>query len=561
MERTVRAFVSCMVAALAALSLAGPSIAAAATQGEAVSFFDSQHGYIAGSWGSGLGFVSSTSDGGSTWKTTQLNRSMVGVSAASATNAWASPSFDNAAFKTTDGGSTWPRVEPVGAGAGYNFADVASTPGGSVVMVGAHLGTVSGDLAAIWTSQNGGVTWSKGYEGPVYSAPEGSTEPPSTNARIQAVDFAPDGQTGWAVGTELKQLGGNQSFPTFSRVLVFKTSDGGKTWDPQSVTASSAAVDVSAVNATTAWLVCGLGQTFRTTNGGTTWVATASKPSGISPYAASAIDESTIVIVGDKGKIARTNNAGASWTYPTSALPVTLRAIDMVSSTVGYASGTSSSYMKTTNGGVTWAAHALFKETRTSLTISAAPYSPSFGRPASVRGYLRTSSGAALAGRMVTIESSTDRVHWKYNTQATTTSSGSYSAPVVCTQRTWLRARFAGNGPYLASASRTIDVRPRAYLTTPVAPSTMSRLRSYTVYGYLKPRHSGNAVTLYAYRYERGTWRLRVTASARVSNYQNYSKYAARVRLPSAGKWRIRAYHYDSGHYPTYSGYRNVTVR
>ena len=108
-------------------------------------------------------------------------------------------------------------------------------------------------------------------------------------------------------------------------------------------------------------------------------------------------------------------------------------------------------------------------------------------------------------------------------------------------------------------------VLPRAYLTTPVAPTTMSRTRTYSIYGYLKPRHYGNAVRIYAYRYEkikgRWTWKLRLTAYARAYNYSSYTKYLAKVRLPYAGKWRIRAYHGDSSHSATYSGYRYATVR
>ena len=70
---------------------------------------------------------------------------------------------------------------------------------------------------------------------------------------------------------------------------------------------------------------------------------------------------------------------------------------------------------------------------------------------------------------------------------------------------------------------------------------------------------------IYAYRYEkiggRWVWKLRVTTYARAYNYSSYSKYLAKVRLPYAGKWHIRAYHADSGHYATYSSVRYVTVK
>lgn len=122
-------------------------------------------------------------------------------------------------------------------------------------------------------------------------------------------------------------------------------------------------------------------------------------------------------------------------------------------------------------------------------------------------------------------------------------------------------AKVRGTPQYGSSLGRTLYAGPKAWLTAPVAPSTLSRLRSYSVYGYLKPRHSGSPVKIYAYRLEGTTWKLRVTAYAKSTNYLTYSKYAATIRLPYAGKWQIRAYHTDAVHYSTYSSYRTVTVK
>ena len=151
-------------------------------------------------------------------------------------------------------------------------------------------------------------------------------------------------------------------------------------------------------------------------------------------------------------------------------------------------------------------------------------------------------------------------------------SPGRYQVSVsAITTRTWFRLRFVGTSTNAPAMSRWVNVFPRAYLTTPYASSTLYHTRSYTMYGYLKPRHAsgGYPVRLYAYRWEKVngvyTWKLRVSVSAKAANYTSlgstYTKYSASVRLPYAGRWRIRVYHSDAGHYPTYTSYRVVTVK
>jgi len=39
------------------------------------------------------------------------------------------------------------------------------------------------------------------------------------------------------------------------------------------------------------------------------------------------------------------------------------------------------------------------------------------------------------------------------------------------------------------------------------------------------------------------------------------TKYKASVSLPHRGKWRVRAYHADAGHAPSFSGYDYITVK
>jgi hypothetical protein len=84
-----------------------------------------------------------------------------------------------------------------------------------------------------------------------------------------------------------------------------------------------------------------------------------------------------------------------------------------------------------------------------------------------------------------------------------------------------------------------------------------------------RPRHVAGTypVKLQCYRHEKqrnGTykWVLRKTVSAKAANYSTYTKVTAKVSLPYAGKWRIRAHHVaDSKNAATYSSYRYVSVR
>lgn len=120
---------------------------------------------------------------------------------------------------------------------------------------------------------------------------------------------------------------------------------------------------------------------------------------------------------------------------------------------------------------------------------------------------------------------------------------------------------FAGKGTY------SLDWWVRSYVSVgaPVAPSKATRGHRFTVYGYVSPAHSSATyylVKLYFYRLEHGRYVYRKKVMARrYSHSARASKYKVTTSLPSAGRWRVRAYHSDSAHVPTYSGLRYITIR
>lgn len=103
---------------------------------------------------------------------------------------------------------------------------------------------------------------------------------------------------------------------------------------------------------------------------------------------------------------------------------------------------------------------------------------------------------------------------------------------------------------------------PYAVLSQPwLVPVSPLRMSYFTVYGYVKPRHSGYT-RLYFYRYLSGKWRLYRYRYARDYNYSTYTRYSLKYRLAYSGRWLVKAYHPpDANHLATWSRYRIFTVR
>ena len=106
---------------------------------------------------------------------------------------------------------------------------------------------------------------------------------------------------------------------------------------------------------------------------------------------------------------------------------------------------------------------------------------------------------------------------------------------------------------------------PKVSIGTPVAPKTMKKSKSYTVYGSLKPKHTSGTkpVRIYKYKKVSGKWKSYGYVKATASNYSTYTRYKVKMKLTSKGSWRMRAYApADSKHAATWSSkYDNVTVK
>ncbi len=206
----------------------------------------------------------------------------------------------------------------------------------------------------------------------------------------------------------------------------------------------------------------------------------------------------------------------------------------------------------------------------TTLAISA-PATVNYGAVATVSGVLKKATGAPLSGQPVKVQTSTNGITWTTYKTLTTSKMGTYStATTALYSKRYLRTVFAGTAELSSQTSATKIVTPRVSVTNPIAPAGMTRGRSYSISGYIRPKHKAGTIPVQVkcYRKERQTngtykWVLRKVASTKVSNYSTYSKYRGSVSLASRGSWRLRAYApADSAHAASWStGYDYVTVR
>lgn len=190
----------------------------------------------------------------------------------------------------------------------------------------------------------------------------------------------------------------------------------------------------------------------------------------------------------------------------------------------------------------------------TRATLSSTPKVVRYGTTTPVSGRL-TRYGVGLPAKRVCFDYSRDGGKtWTYSGKSMETDAGgqfSFSAsPKV---KTHYRVRFLGTSTLMPSTSGSVYYTPRAYLTPAACASTVRRNKAFYVTGFLKPHHRrrGRSVVLYCYRSESGKWVLRKTSYAYNRDYSSYTQYAFDQTLPLPGKWKIVAYHKDSGHAPT----------
>ena len=156
-----------------------------------------------------------------------------------------------------------------------------------------------------------------------------------------------------------------------------------------------------------------------------------------------------------------------------------------------------------------------------SMSLSA-PATLKYAATATLSGTLNGAVSGPLAGRSVSLEAMPyGSAAFGFVGSTVTVASGAYSFTVKPAVKTIYRVRFAGDATHIPTLSSQRSVLPSAWVSTPVAPTTVSRAKYYTVYGYLKPRHAPgtSVVRVYRWRWNGTSWVLIVLVNPKASNY------------------------------------------
>lgn len=201
----------------------------------------------------------------------------------------------------------------------------------------------------------------------------------------------------------------------------------------------------------------------------------------------------------------------------------------------------------------------------TMITLSATSLSPAYGAAVSLRSMLdAVQPTSMLTSQTVGFFGRSYRSSIAPVTAYSTWNGTSYSTSVRPQWATRYNAVFEGDSNYAFAVSPPVTLKPKVSLSTPSSALTQTYGRSYTSAGYLKPRHTAGTRPVRVYRelLVGGKWKPYGHVLATASNYSSYSKYAAAIKLPARGKWRLRAVHLtDTYHSGVTTSYRYITVR
>lgn len=199
------------------------------------------------------------------------------------------------------------------------------------------------------------------------------------------------------------------------------------------------------------------------------------------------------------------------------------------------------------------------------VSMSVSKTSLSYGGSTTITGVVRDQASAPVSnGWVVLWAREYGSSSWTIIDDATTGPLGEYAFVAKPKIKTLYAVDFYGDFTHLDAAGPSRYVSVKGWVSRPNAPAVMLKTKSYSVYGYLKPRHKSGTycVRIYKWRWNGKRWVSKGYTTAKASNYSSYSKYSRSIKLTTAGKWRLRAYHSDAGHLGAWSSsYEYVKVK
>ncbi|MBI3189556.1 MAG: T9SS type A sorting domain-containing protein [Ignavibacteriales bacterium] len=169
-------------------------------------------------------------------------------------------------------------------------------------------------------------------------------------------------------GDYVRAVGLVPGFPSSTYGITLISSDAGLTWTDQTKSLTKRNFnDVSFVSSNIGTVVGDSGTIFRTTDGGSTWDrqlgGTIFESSGKHFRGVTFINETIGTVVGDNGTIIKTTNGGTNWQLQTSNTTKILHDVSFFDGNTGVVVGEQGVVLQTTDGGGTW-------KTRTGITIN-----------------------------------------------------------------------------------------------------------------------------------------------------------------------------------------------
>jgi photosystem II stability/assembly factor-like uncharacterized protein len=355
-----------------------------------------------------------TTNGGQTWTQQPVpqNTWVAPIHFVDALNGWAAGTQENI-IRTSDGGQTWvtqrggtntPFIYPFN---GVSFGDALH--GIAVGNAGTIVSTIDGGVT--WRPVQGNYTsvpnrifaldgnhaWSANSNAEILSTTDGGSRwsraslfTPTSNSDVTDIDFT-DNLHGWATVKEgppgfvykssdggltwqnsgAPQTGalqgveaiGNQAIVAVgwdgNTGRILRSTDNGATWSNQSPPNGAAIFyDVNFINATTGWVAGNFGTIMKSTDGGATWTRQTSGIAQGNVLSVSFVDENNGWAAGGNSLV-HTTDGGQTWTAQSAGLDASIYAVHGVSPTVAWISGYNGLVAQTTDGGATWARDSL----------------------------------------------------------------------------------------------------------------------------------------------------------------------------------------------------------
>jgi photosystem II stability/assembly factor-like uncharacterized protein len=219
---------------------------------------------------------------------------------------------------TTDGGATW----------STKFVTSPSNPFRSIHFLDPSYGWIISENGYLGYTLDGGISW--------------------TSKTIAANSFL--GQMQWT-DSSTAYIAGSDSLG-FTQRRVFKTNDGGNTWN---LTLDASYVGlVFFIDNSIGW-IGGNSYVFHTIDGGITWTPQSTGiVSSNNIYAMYFVDSNIGYIAGDPGSFRKTINGGTTWTGINPGTSQTISDLNFTDASNGLFSAGSGLVKNTTDGGATW---------------------------------------------------------------------------------------------------------------------------------------------------------------------------------------------------------------